>query len=273
MMLRREQGHLDEFVSLIERTRRMETNTPFVRVATIMPPVEIGNEHAARQALEVGTIDDVARPPLDLRSMSWLAEVCATLYDRARAEILYQHLLPHADRNLATVASDYAGGSVSLYLGLLATTLARWDEAERNFAEALAKNAEWGYRLYVAYTQYAWADMLIRRGRREDRERALGLLGQARATADELGMARLLRLIAVLDEQLGPSVAARPAGLSPRELDVLRLLIEGLSDREIAAALFISHRTVMTHVANILNKLGVSSRTAAASLAVRDGIV
>ncbi len=57
--------------------------------------------------------------------------------------------------------------------------------------------------------------------------------------------------------------------LSPRELDVLRLLVEGQSDREIAEQLFISYRTVTTHVRSILNKLGVDSRTAAATYAVR----
>jgi DNA-binding CsgD family transcriptional regulator len=57
--------------------------------------------------------------------------------------------------------------------------------------------------------------------------------------------------------------------LSPREMDVLRLLVDGKSDREIAAELFISHHTVMRHVSHILGKLGVESRTAAATWAVR----
>ena len=66
---------------------------------------------------------------------------------------------------------------------------------------------------------------------------------------------------------------AGQAGLTPRELDVLRLLVEGRTDREIADALFIGHRTVATHVMNILSKLAVDSRTAAASHAVRRGLV
>jgi DNA-binding NarL/FixJ family response regulator len=52
---------------------------------------------------------------------------------------------------------------------------------------------------------------------------------------------------------------------------VLRLLTNGLSDREIAAALFISPRTAGYHVSNLLGKLGVESRTAAAALALRLG--
>jgi NarL family two-component system response regulator LiaR len=53
-------------------------------------------------------------------------------------------------------------------------------------------------------------------------------------------------------------------GLSPRENDVLRMLAEGLTDREIANALVISPRTVETHVSNILHKLGVRNRAEAA---------
>ena len=67
--------------------------------------------------------------------------------------------------------------------------------------------------------------------------------------------------------------AAAAAGLTRRELDVLRLVVDGLTDREIGDALFISHRTAMTHVANILGKLAVDSRTGAAAHALRQGLV
>jgi DNA-binding NarL/FixJ family response regulator len=62
------------------------------------------------------------------------------------------------------------------------------------------------------------------------------------------------------------------SGLTRRELMVLRLLVEGRSDKEIAAALYVSPRTATTHVASILGKLGVASRTAAAAVAVRRGL-
>ena len=54
--------------------------------------------------------------------------------------------------------------------------------------------------------------------------------------------------------------------------DVLRLVVEGKSNQEIAAALFISASTVARHVTNILGKLGVESRTAAATWAMRNGL-
>lgn len=62
-------------------------------------------------------------------------------------------------------------------------------------------------------------------------------------------------------------------GLTPRENEVLRILSEGRSDRDIAALLFISERTVHVHVRRILAKLGVSSRTEATGLALRQGLV
>ena len=68
------------------------------------------------------------------------------------------------------------------------------------------------------------------------------------------------------------SAAARRLGLTPREREVLRLLVEGRSDRAIADALSISSRTVGAHVTHLLAKLGVESRTAAAIYAVRHGL-
>jgi non-specific serine/threonine protein kinase len=68
-------------------------------------------------------------------------------------------------------------------------------------------------------------------------------------------------------------VPAGPRGLSRREHEVLCLVVEGRSNQEIAEALCISLRTAQTHVAHILTKLGVESRTAAATRAVREGWV
>jgi non-specific serine/threonine protein kinase len=62
------------------------------------------------------------------------------------------------------------------------------------------------------------------------------------------------------------------AGLTAREIEVLRLLAEGQADKGIADALFISPRTVSSHVAAIIAKLGVDSRTAAAAVALRGGL-
>jgi non-specific serine/threonine protein kinase len=68
----------------------------------------------------------------------------------------------------------------------------------------------------------------------------------------------------------GPT--AGPA-LTSRELDVLRLIVEGHRDQEIADALFLSRRTVQTHVTHLFSKLGVNTRAEAAAVAVRHGLV
>ena len=69
------------------------------------------------------------------------------------------------------------------------------------------------------------------------------------------------------------STATDPFGdLSPRELEILRLIAEGRANKEIARRLTISERTARTHVSNILRKLGLTSRTQAALLAVRENL-
>ena len=73
--------------------------------------------------------------------------------------------------------------------------------------------------------------------------------------------------------ETGPRERSGQMGLTAREQEVLRLLADGRSDREIAQTLFVSRRTATTHVANILAKLGVSSRAAAAAHAIRAGLV
>ena len=79
-----------------------------------------------------------------------------------------------------------------------------------------------------------------------------------------------------IDERVISVLRKGPAdsyGLSPREREVLNILAEGRTDRDIAARLFISERTVHVHVRRILAKLGVSSRTEAAGVAIRQGLV
>jgi len=87
----------------------------------------------------------------------------------------------------------------------------------------------------------------------------------------------LSRAQAVLDA-LGAAPAAPAAsedrkGLTPREIEVLRLISEGLNNQAIAERLFISEHTVHRHVANTLTKLNVSSRSAAVAQAGRLGLL
>ncbi len=76
-----------------------------------------------------------------------------------------------------------------------------------------------------------------------------------------------------LMEQVSAPPAAEPATeLTPRELEVLRLIARGMSNKEIARELVTSERTIKGHVSNVLSKLGLADRTQAALYAVREGI-
>jgi ATP/maltotriose-dependent transcriptional regulator MalT len=92
---------------------------------------------------------------------------------------------------------------------------------------------------------------------------------QALAEATEM----LDRLATRTDAPVDAASAHLDHNLTPREVEVLRLVIEGLTDREIADSLFIARRTASKHVESILGKLGVSSRGAAAAAAVRLGLL
>jgi DNA-binding NarL/FixJ family response regulator len=104
-------------------------------------------------------------------------------------------------------------------------------------------------------------------------------IAEARVLADQLASARadvgattIAEIALPTVERSDATASDRPHILSIRELEVLRLVVEGRTDREIADALVISPRTATTHVTHILNKLGLASRTAAASYAVRHGL-
>lgn len=110
------------------------------------------------------------------------------------------------------------------------------------------------------------------------RGRALARLGDAGASHRELAVARdcFRRLGArpAADEVsalLAP--AATPAGLTPREVEVLRLVATGRTNPQIAAGLVLSEKTVARHLSNIFAKLGVGSRTAAAAYAYEHGLM
>jgi DNA-binding CsgD family transcriptional regulator len=102
-----------------------------------------------------------------------------------------------------------------------------------------------------------------------DEDAATLELDAARAIFDELGAAPDLARL----EALAPPGAAKMHGLSVRELEVLRLVAAGKSNREIASDLVISEHTVARHVQNIFAKLGLSSRTAATAFAFEHDLV
>jgi DNA-binding CsgD family transcriptional regulator len=126
----------------------------------------------------------------------------------------------------------------------------------------------------VARARWRLAEALAEKGQRERAEHEWEL---AMDTVERLGAVPLLTALADLARRarIGPRPSTYPPGvlsaLTPREQEVLELLAEGNSNREIAAKLFIAPKTASVHVSNILAKLGASSRTEAAAIAHREG--
>ncbi len=282
-LLRREQGRLAELAPAVRYFVRQHAATAW-RPGLALIYSELGFVQEARTEFEHLAQHDFADLPRDglwVTCITYLAEVCAFLQDTARAATLYHLLRPYAGRNVIVGGSVACYGAASRYLGMLAATMARWDEAEQHFQEALAMNTRTGARPWLAHTQHDYAVMLLARGQPEDHTQAMTLLEEALATARELGMralearltARLSPLTPVPPATVLPTQWTSPDGLSQREVEVLRLVATGKSNRDIADALCISLNTVATHVRNILTKTGTANRTEAAAYALRHGQV
>jgi tetratricopeptide (TPR) repeat protein len=125
-----------------------------------------------------------------LATMSYLCEAVELVGDQQRARSLYDLLLPFAEQNV-TVHHVAGRGSVSRWLGLVATTLSRWDLAEVHFQKALTMNLRMGARPYVANTCYDYGRLLAEHGGIEATTRAGDLLRTALGHATDLGMSGL----------------------------------------------------------------------------------
>src|SRR5262249_1362294 len=153
---------------------------------------EVGREREARSALDELVTSDWSGVDLGNTVLGpfWLAEACASLGDARHAATLYDALSPYPWPIVASGTVLECLGAAARILGLLASTMSRWAEAERHFEDALRVHAQLRTRPFLARTQLDYATMLVRRGEAGDRDRALALLDQALATAQELGMRR-----------------------------------------------------------------------------------
>jgi eukaryotic-like serine/threonine-protein kinase len=152
---------------------------------------ELGREAEAREAYARLAADDFADLPCDalwLATLHLVTESCVFLRDERRAAILYDLLLPFAERSLMHGFGVVCWGSAARLLGLLATLLGCWEDAERHYELAARWNRRLRARPQVALVQRDHAAMLLQRGGPGDRQKALGLLAEALATAQELGM-------------------------------------------------------------------------------------
>jgi hypothetical protein len=165
-----------------------------MRATLALMHCELDRQEEAQDLFEGLARADFTDVPMDiawLRTIQVCAALAAHLGDRARAEVLVELLSPFAEQfpNLAGVCL----GSVGHYLGLLETTLGRFDRAETDFAAAAAASAALPAPTWLARTRLEWARMLLARREPGDAERARAFLGPALATARDLGLRNVER--------------------------------------------------------------------------------
>jgi len=211
------------------------------------------------------------------RRIEFPVGIAVTLGERAHAarmqgdQVLAAHLFAESIEVAAEIGSERILMGAVAGLAAVALALGQPERAVRvlSAVEAAGKARGVGRIAHAAHTKRVLAE--VRASLSElafttawDEGRRLPV---AEALADALA-------IAASAGQEPPPAPDDVSGfrLTVRELEVLRLLVEGRSDREIGEALFIGTRTVQTHVANLFAKLGVNTRAEAAAVAVRRGL-
>jgi len=201
-------------------------------------------------------------------STTCLSIVAVERHDSASAARLYADMSSHAGYGPWLIDQRRL-------LGLLSQTMGNMGQASAHFEDALAFCRKAGYRPELAWTCCDYADTLLQRNGVGDRAKAMTLMDESLAISTELGMRPLMERVearlAGLEARV-PRTPEYPSGLSQREVEVLRLVAAGKTDREIAEELFISFRTVGNHVRNILNKTNTTNRTEAATFAAHQGL-
>ncbi len=200
-------------------------------------------------------------------SLALLSEVAVGLRDSVASEILLAEAESFSGLNL--MAAEFLapfGSADRLRAGLL-SVLGR-PGVEDLYAAALAMDTLMGSPLHVATTRAEWARWLQRS--HAPSQRVQEQTAPARELAHRHGLMRVHRVLGV-ETQARPR--SRAGGLTARELEVIRLVGLGRSNREIARALFISEHTAANHVRSILTKTNSANRTAAAHYALRHGML
>ncbi len=194
------------------------------------------------------------------------ALVAAEAGDRPRAsDLLVQSLTIFRNLGLPSGISDALAG-----LAVVATDGGKFVEAARLLGGFAALDEVTGASFEMPErATYERALANIRRSLGEDGFVVAQETGRALSLADAVAEALAVAEAA----RVGDPVPIPTHGLTPRELEVLRLLAEGRTDREIGGALGTNPRTAMRHVANIYLKLDLSTRAAAADFARRHNLV
>jgi predicted ATPase/DNA-binding NarL/FixJ family response regulator len=195
-----------------------------------------------------------------------MAAIVAWLEDREWAASLYPSLLPFRVQMHAF--------SMDRLLGALATLLGDFPAARVHLAAAEEATRRSSFQVELATTLLNQADLELAEHRRSGLAAARALLEEAADLSAQGGFQGLtLHLRQRLQQLSGKGTRPHlPAGLSQREVEVLRLVAQGKSNRTIAEALVISERTVINHLASVFNKTGVTNRAGATAFAIRHGL-
>ncbi len=158
---------------------------------------------------------------------------------------------------------------VDRLLGTIEIYRRDWPAAQASLAAAETVARREGFKIELAQTLAAQAELALVEGRA-----GRPLLDQAIALFRELGNAPEVERLRRRQQDLSsPPSPSFPAGLSQREVEVLRLVAAGKSNRQIAQALVLSEKTVANHLTHIFNKTGADNRAAAAAFALRHNLV
>jgi DNA-binding SARP family transcriptional activator/DNA-binding CsgD family transcriptional regulator len=271
--IRREQGRLEELRPAVQVLARVGRGDWAFQPGLLALLVEVGMHDEAREELGRMRADGFAGIPHDFKvaSLVYLTDACAALGDGASAALLYPELKPLSGGNVMVGQLVACYGAADRYLGMLAAAMGEWESASAHFEFALALNRRMNAHTWTAHTAYEYGRTLLTRGRTMDRVKALELLAEASWSSERLGLHALRDKVRMLGQHAGAH--APPDDLSAREIGVLRLVSQGLSNREIGRELAISEHTVANHVRSILRKTGCANRTDAASYAHLRGLV
>ncbi|OBJ82443.1 ATP-binding protein [Mycobacterium asiaticum] len=259
-MIRRETGDLKRFAGFVDGS---ETFAGRWVPGLLALYTELGCERGMTRALNhllnrnLGDHTEQAQWPMEL---VFMLEAALELGNREAVHALRPYVARYAGKNLAAGQFVALFGSADRYLARIAALNGDADAAERHFAAALEMDRRMGAAVHVAETLARHA-LFAASGGCTDQARRLA--EQAREVASPIGQSRVLDLV----DPLLTSVPQGPDGLSDREIEVLRLLAEGLSNRAIGERLFISTNTAANHVRSILIKTGAANRTQAAMYA------
>jgi len=261
--LRRRQGRIDEAEELLARAEGAEATLAKAALALSRGDTAATLDLVDRAFRRLAADDRVGRVPglgLAVRARSARGEI-------AEAESLVAELAEISE----AAASGGLGAAVAAARGHVASAGGDADAARRAFEDAVDLYERAGSPYETARARLELAGALAGLGReaaaRVEAERARAVFAGLGAVADER---RAADLAARLARPEGAGAAAH--GLTGRQAEVLRLVAQGLSNRAIGERLHLSEYTVKRHVADILTRLDLPSRAAAAAFAVQRGL-